>query len=121
VYLSKRNILTLLSKLDRAKSGDFSACTIIKNDTTHKKYPQSMESIIVTAHEDGEQPVLYYYADVRLLLSRSKLNELLTFVSNGSAIGSLKLKGVKVFAVVDEEYYTERRAGEVHPADEPRK
>jgi hypothetical protein len=121
VYLSKRNVLSLLSKLDRAKAGEFSACTIIKNDNTHKKYPQSMESIAVTAHEEGEQPILYYYADMRLLLSRNKLNELLNLVNNESALGSIKLKGFKVFAIADELYYTEREAGAVHPADESRK
>jgi len=54
VYLSRRNLLTLLSKLDRLKAGEVTACTIIKNDTKHPKYPQSMKEIVVTAIEDGE-------------------------------------------------------------------
>lgn len=52
VYLSRRNLLTLLSKLDRSKAGESTACTIIKNDNVHPKYPQTMPSIMVTALED---------------------------------------------------------------------
>lgn len=69
VYLSRRNLLTLLSKLDRQQAGEATACTIIKNDDKHPKYPQSAKSIIVTAVED-------------------------------------------------EEYYTNRQPGPVHPSDE---
>jgi len=32
VRLSRRNLLTLLSKLDRVKAGEVSACTLIKTD-----------------------------------------------------------------------------------------
>lgn len=58
VFLSRRNLLTLLSKLDRAARGDLTACTLVKNDNTHPKYPQTMPSIMVTAIEDD-----LYYAD----------------------------------------------------------
>lgn len=58
VYLSRRNLLTLLNKLDRNKAGGDSKCTIIKNDTAHPKYPQSMKSIAIIALEDEE-----YYTD----------------------------------------------------------
>lgn len=55
VFLSRRNLITLLNKLDRNKSNPGeSACTLIKNDDTHKKYPQTMKSIAVTAIEDDE-------------------------------------------------------------------
>ena len=57
VYLSRRNLLTLLSKLDAAIYGDTSACTIIKQDTVHPTYPCS-DKIAVTALEDAE-----YYTD----------------------------------------------------------
>lgn len=57
VYLTRRNLLTLLSKLDRTKAGDPSECTIIKRDTAHPKYPCS-DVIAVTALEDAE-----YYTD----------------------------------------------------------
>lgn len=43
MILSRRNLLTLLSKLDRVKAGEFSYCTIVKPDGT-----------IVTAQEDDE-------------------------------------------------------------------
>lgn len=77
VYLSRRNLLALLSKLDRVKAGGTSALgrthgrTIIKTDDKHPKYPQSTPVIFVTALED-------------------------------------------------EEYYTDRRPGPMHPADEDR-
>lgn len=70
VYLSRRNLLTLLSKLDRRAAGEDTQCAIAKNDNTHAKYPQTMASI-------------------------------------------------EVYAVEDDEYYTSRNPGAVHPADRP--
>ena len=54
IYLSRRNLLTLLSKLDRKAAGEETQCTLIKRDNMHPKYPQTMEAIIVTALEDDE-------------------------------------------------------------------
>ena len=55
VYLSRRNLRTLLAKLDRNQRfiGETSACTIIKQDTVHPKYPCS-DVIEVVAVEDAE-------------------------------------------------------------------
>jgi len=53
VYLTRRNLLTLLNKLDRVRRGEASEKTIIKNDTVHPKYPCS-SVIMVTAVEDEE-------------------------------------------------------------------
>lgn len=53
VYLSRRNLLTLLSKLDRAERGDQTACTLVKQDTVHPKYPCT-DVIVVTAVEDSD-------------------------------------------------------------------
>ena len=58
VYLSRRNLLALLSKLDRQKVGEFSTCTIIKSDNEHPKYPQTMAKLAVIALEDED-----YYTD----------------------------------------------------------
>jgi len=58
IYLTRRNLLALLSKLDRTKEGDTSTCTIIKYDNKHPKYPQTMDAISVTAVEDED-----YYTD----------------------------------------------------------
>jgi hypothetical protein len=70
VYLSRRNLLSLLSKLDRNKAvANSSFCSLVKRDTTHPVYP-STDVIQVTAVEDAD-------------------------------------------------YYMERQAGAVHPADEP--
>ncbi len=53
VFLSRRNLITLINKLDSKTSLN----TLIKCDTTHKKYPCS-EIIVVTAIEDED-----YYID----------------------------------------------------------
>ena len=58
VYLSRRNLETLLSKLDRVKAGDSSKCTLIKADTQNSKYPQTMSEIAVVAVENED-----YYTD----------------------------------------------------------
>ena len=58
IYLSRRNLLILLSKLDRKAMGEETACAIIKNDNSHPKYPQTMQQIKVVAVEDDE-----YYTD----------------------------------------------------------
>lgn len=54
LFLSRRNLLSLLSKLDRVKEGDTSACAIVKNDNEHPVYPATMKSIMVTAIEDED-------------------------------------------------------------------
>ena len=53
VYLTRRNLETLLSKLDRKASGDESACTLVKRDTTHSKYPCSQVTYVI-ALENAE-------------------------------------------------------------------
>jgi hypothetical protein len=58
VYLSRRNLLTLISKLDRNKNGETSACTLIKCDNVHPTYPQTHPKITVVAVDDAD-----YYID----------------------------------------------------------
>lgn len=58
VYLSRRNLLTLLAKLDRQAAGESTACCLIKHDNAHPKYSQTMKAIEVHAVEDAE-----YYTD----------------------------------------------------------
>jgi len=58
IYLSRRNLETLLSKLNRKTQGEETVCTLIKRDNQHKKYPQTMPEIEVIAIEDGD-----YYTD----------------------------------------------------------
>ena len=57
VYLTRRNLLTLLNKLDRTAEGDPSYCTLIKNDTVHPDFPVTTQTA-VTAVEDED-----YYTD----------------------------------------------------------
>lgn len=58
LYLSRRNLLTLIAKLDAAKRGEPTLKTIIKNDTKHPAYPQTIGPIFVVAVEDND-----YYVD----------------------------------------------------------
>lgn len=58
IYLSRRNLVTLLNKLDRQKEGGITHCTIIKRDDSHPLYPQSIPEIEVAAVEDDE-----YYSE----------------------------------------------------------
>ena len=57
LYLTRRNLLTLLSKLDCVAAGGGSTKTIVKQDTVHPKYPCS-DVIAITAVEDAD-----YYTD----------------------------------------------------------
>ena len=68
VYLSRRNLLTLLAKLDRAKAGEVTKRTIIKYDDFHPTLPQSHPIISVTAVEDKD-----YYIDRAPGFTREKL------------------------------------------------
>jgi len=54
VFLSRRNLLTLLSKLDRQKEGDLTFCTIVKVQNSHEMYQQTMKRIAVIAVEDED-------------------------------------------------------------------
>jgi hypothetical protein len=122
LYLSRRNIQILLSKLDRKNESE-TACTIIKSDSTHPVYPQNMLQILVHAVEryTGYADVL----PVMVHISRTDLNALLSKLeiakkNNGASDASLNLKGIKIYAIEDEEYYAYRKPGRMHPVDEMR-
>lgn len=57
VFLSRKNLLTLLNKLDRKLKGEHTMCSLIKNDNLHPKFPQTIDRIMVTAIEDAD----YYF------------------------------------------------------------
>lgn len=57
IYLSRRNLLVLLSKLDRKKNGEETKCTIIKPNE-RPSFKNSMDMCEVIAVEDEE-----YYKD----------------------------------------------------------
>lgn len=61
IYLSRRNLLTLLSKLDRDAAGEDTACSIIKQQTPGPAYQQTMARVMVIAVQDEE----YYGAQQR--------------------------------------------------------
>ncbi len=57
LYLTRRNLTTLLSKLDRKRAGEKTQCTLVKRDTVHSQYPCT-DVIFITALEDAD-----YYTD----------------------------------------------------------
>lgn len=61
IYLSRRNLLTLLGKLDRVAAGGDSTCCIIKTQGPEPEYQQTMREIAVFAIDDEE----YYSAHKR--------------------------------------------------------
>lgn len=73
LYLSKRNLLTLLSKLERFESGQETQCAIIKNSNNLDPYNMRIGC------EDS----------------------------------------VMVIAIPDEKFYVNRKAGQMHPDDDP--
>ena len=54
IYLSRRNLLTLLSKLDRQAAGDATACGIIKSANPADPYCNTIDQVVVTAVADEE-------------------------------------------------------------------
>lgn len=110
LYLSKRDITTLLAKLDSVRNGEVSACTIIKNDTAHPLYPQTLRRISVTAVEaqDG------YLKGVspRLQLSHSTLTSLLDHLGK-QLDAAIRIDDMTVCAVPDERYYADRGLADI--------
>lgn len=117
--LTKRNLLTLLSKLDRIKGGDVSACCIIKQDTEHKRFAQTMKYCAVYGTEDKTEFRLDPEMD-HLTLSRATMAELLTTLGAHESVEYRKIHPALTLTVAsDGAYYDERKPGFVHPADNP--
>ena len=54
IYLSRRNLLALLSKLDRLEAGDETACAIVKYANPTDPYCNTIDQVVVTAVADEE-------------------------------------------------------------------
>jgi len=52
IYLSKRNLLTLLSKLDRFEQGQETQCAIVKYSNPLDPYCNTMDQVMVIAVPD---------------------------------------------------------------------
>jgi hypothetical protein len=61
IYLSRRNLVSLLAKLDADAAGIDTACTIVKYQQPGAAYRQTMKEIAVIAVQDEE----YYGAQAR--------------------------------------------------------
>lgn len=58
IYLSRRNLLSLLSKLDRRAEGEETACTLVKYKITTDPFVNSIDECRVIAVDDKD-----YYKD----------------------------------------------------------
>ncbi|RJG03911.1 hypothetical protein [Noviherbaspirillum sedimenti] len=112
LYLSKRNIATLLQKLDSVRDGEASACTIIKNDTAHPVYAQTLRRIAVMAIEAQDRYV--NGVSPRLQLSRPTLLLLIDRIER-QADDAIRIDALEVFAVPDEKYYGDRSEADIAP------
>lgn len=54
IYLSERNLKTLLAKLERHKAGEATQCTLIKYANSTDPYCNSVDSVAVIAVPDEE-------------------------------------------------------------------
>ena len=54
IYLSRRNLLALLSKLDRLENGDATACAIVKYANPTDPYCNTIDQVLVIAVPDDE-------------------------------------------------------------------
>lgn len=123
VFLSRRNVLTLLSKLQRHAAGEWTALTLIKNDDQHSVYPQTMPSCVVKA----DATETWYEADHfghEVCLSKSTLEWLRDSLSPTASVGGMYSIAapecaIDVTIVADDVYYADREAGPVHPSDTP--
>jgi len=52
IYLSRRNLLALLSKLDRQAAGDETACAIVKSANPSDPYCNTIDQVMVIAIPD---------------------------------------------------------------------
>jgi hypothetical protein len=126
VYLTRRNLLTLLSKLARKGNGENTACTIVKADNLHEKYPQTLKKLSIVAVEYGSN-----FTGQTLYIDRGLLRGLLLDLdqkkTGAACVAVIKEahpkrspKSIEVFALENKAYYTGRRfPGDVCPADDP--
>jgi hypothetical protein len=81
VYLTRRNLLALLRKLDRNKEAGekVSHCTIVKNDTEHKRFPiVGADAVSITAVEDEDyydRPAGIMFEELTELQRERKMKE----------------------------------------------
>ena len=128
VYLTRRNLLTLISKLDRKGKGEKTACTIVKADNLHENYPQTMKSLSVIAVEFGGN-----FTGSKLYIDRGLLKVLLSDLDRrraGAEVTCVTVikeahpkkvpKTIEVIALENEDYYSGKRfPGDVYHADDP--
>ncbi|MBS0308302.1 MAG: hypothetical protein JSS58_04950 [Proteobacteria bacterium] len=112
LFLSQRDLLTLLGKLDDVRDGQPSSCTIIKSESAHPIFPQTLRRIAVVATETADR----YLPGVspRLHLARASLALLLERVARQTD-ETILVGEVNVAGVADARYYVDRSAEEFAP------
>jgi hypothetical protein len=122
--------LSLLSKLDRKKDGDRTACTIIKFNE-RKSFKNSVDVAVVVGVEESQSkrtfeeqeqdktiassfaPRLVGGSLIFVYISRADITKLIDGIDN------IVVGGVSVTAVGDDEYYVDFGAGSVCQFDDP--
>lgn len=127
VFLSRRNVKTLLLKLDSRAAQQFTNCAIYKNDNQQMMFAQSLPSILVASVErEHDEPLIDN--PPRVVMRRDQLQVLLGELDGGQRLtGGILRPGrecdgyehIVVFGVDDAIYYTERGAGAVMPQHNP--
>lgn len=88
VYLSRRNLEALLSKLDREEAGESTHCAIVKYKQPSPEFQQTMSAIMVIAVPDDD----YYEAQNRpagVMHPSDEVN--LTVPTTGTGFGGIIL------------------------------
>jgi hypothetical protein len=123
LFLSRRNIETLLSKLDDLAAGNPTHCAIIKNDDRHPEFAQSYSSVLVAATEI-DRAGGYNAGELihRVVLTRADLNTLrASLAANPSPDFSAPMRSeppsapLDIYPVEDTLYYSERSPGWINP------
>ena len=119
VYLSVNNLKILLAKLDLniVKEGT-SECTIIKRDTAHKTFPQTIYEVYVKGVEGDESKANrheYIVNCVKVELARPIIEGLINLVGV-RPVGHAKFSFdvIDVVAIPDKDYYVDRKPGAMY-------
>ena len=104
----------------RKGKGEKTACTIVKADNLHEKYPQTMKSLSVTAVEYGGIARGHLRA-LLFDLDQKKVGSEAACVTMIKEARSKKApKTIEVFALENEDYYAGRRfPGDIYHAGDP--
>lgn len=110
VFVTQRNLKTLIAKLNAVAAGEQSFCTITKHDDTHPVYPQTDPVFTLTSVEEG----LPARGDAfnQIYLRRKDMVEMLSALTEDVTRDFVdSVSNIQMTAIRDDEYYTDREPG----------